>query len=194
MAVDSIEVSIAEDIIRAKCLFRTGRSSRWLTSTWTALRPCAVPTCCSPGTRGDETDKRKSAGERHPRVQSSGQLSGPSCPETGQTHHVILEPQEVGVAEVPFLEEQCGAALLQVPPCQPHQSPDLAKRRLLSTTLMAMASVWKSKGQSRGVPGSSGFLRDRTLSGLRVVEANHHRMNVRRAPPPAAVGIKYMWK
>lgn len=47
--------------------------------------------------------------------------------EESCTHHLILEPQEVGAEEVPLPEQQRGVALLQVSASSPDQRPDLGR-------------------------------------------------------------------
>lgn len=48
-------------------------------------------------------------------------------PWPGHTHHLVLEPQEVGAVEVSILEQQRGVALLQISASQSDQRPDLGK-------------------------------------------------------------------
>lgn len=52
----------------------------------------------------------------------------PGLPRPGHTHHLVLEPQEVGAAEIPLSEEQRGVAFLQVSACQADQRPDLGRQ------------------------------------------------------------------
>lgn len=66
----------------------------------------------------------------------------PDCaaPGPGHTHHLVLEPQEVGAVEVPVLEQQRGVTLLQVSACQSDQRPYLGKETEASVAaLTAMA-------------------------------------------------------
>lgn len=113
----------------------------------------------------EEIDRQtaQSPEERNPRVTEEEHISGPSC----YTHHLVLEPQEVGAVEVPLAEQQRGVALLQVPACQPDQGPDLgrggsAHLRGLRHGLLPAAGAGLSlshpeeKGALRGAPEARG--------------------------------------
>lgn len=95
-------------------LLKNGTSEFWVPTSCTYLSALA----------GMRRDRLNTVQKRGVQVLQERDCAAPG---SGHTHHLVLEPQEVGAVEVPVLEQQRGVTLLQVSARQSDQRPDLGK-------------------------------------------------------------------